>query len=156
MQKHLHKVFVSLKVRYVGRNWKTDKKAAAGVKNFRKLTGQKGGGPKQFFGKIAQLKTESERIDELKESLKFYGDKGSRDTLIELRLAEDCMALDARIYGVLKGVGVDVSPAAIFGCIEKELIRKVARPLGISGGQLDRILFKNYDSLLEDLKTKKA
>ena len=101
------------------------------------------------------MKTESERIDELKESLKFYGDKGSRDTLIELRLAENCMALDARIYGVLKGVGVDVSPAAIFGCIEKELIRKVAKPLGISGGQLDRILFKNYDHLLNNLESRK-
>ena len=150
MQKYLHKLFVTLGVRYVGRNWRVDKKAAAGVTNFRKL--MKEGGPKQFFQKIAKLETESERIESLQESLKFYGDKGSRDTLIELRLAENCMALDARIYGVLEGVGVKVSPDDIFRYVENELIRKVAKPLGVSGGQLDRILFKNYDTILKTLK----
>jgi hypothetical protein len=150
MQKHLHEVFVSLGVRYVGRNWKTDKKAAAGVKNFRKL--MKDGGPKQFFAKIAKYGTESERIKDLQESLKYYGDKGSRDTLIELRLAENCMALDARIYGVLEGVGVKASPADIFRHVENELIRKVAEPLGISGARLDRILFQNYKAILKALE----
>jgi hypothetical protein len=96
-----------------------------------------------------------ERIEGLRKSLQFYGNKGSRDTLIELRLAENCMALDVRIFGVLEGVGVKVSPDDIFRYVEEELIRKVARPLGITGGQLDRILFKNYNELLQDLKAKK-
>lgn len=152
LQKYLHKVFVNLGVRYVGRDWRTDKKAAAGVQNFRKLTGKEEGGPKQFFRKIAKYGKESERIEELKKSLKYYGDKGSRDTLIELRLAENCMALDARIYGVLEGVGVKVSPDDIFGYVQNELIQKVAKPLGVSGGQLDRILFKNYLQILKALK----
>ena len=119
LRKHLHRVFVSLGVRY------------------------------------AKYKTELERIEELRKSLQFYGNKGSRDTLIELRLAENCMALDVRIFGVLEGVGVKVSPDDIFRYVEEELIRKVARPLGITGGQLDRILFKNYNELLQDLKAKK-
>ena len=152
LQKYLHKVFVSLGVRYVGRNWRNDKKAAAGVKNFRRLMGKDEGGPKRFFAKIAKYGTESERIKGLQESLKYYGNKGSRDTAIELRLAENCMALDARIYGVLEGVGVKVSPDDIFGYVEHELIQKVAKPLGVSGGQLDRILFKNYDQILKALK----
>ena len=119
LRKHLHRVFVSLGVRY------------------------------------AKYKTELERIEGLRKSLQFYGNKGSRDTLIELRLAENCMALDVRIFGVLEGVGVKVSPDDIFRYVEEELIRKVARPLGITGGQLDRILFKNYNELLQDLKAKK-
>jgi hypothetical protein len=150
LQKYLHKVFVSLGVRYVGRDWRTDKKAAAGVKNFRILT--EAGGPKEFFRKIAKLEAEPDRIEALQKSLKFYGDKGARDTLIELRLAENCMALDARIYGVLEGVGVKVSPDDIFRYVENELIQKVAKPLGVSGGQLDRIFFKNYDTILKTLK----
>ena len=115
----------------------------------------KAGGPKAFFTEIAKYKTELERIEGLRKSLQFYGNKGSRDTLIELRLAENCMALDVRIFGVLEGVGVKVSPDDIFRYVEEELIRKVARPLGITGGQLDRILFKNYNELLQDLKAKK-
>ena len=46
------------------------------------------------------------------------------------------MALDARIFGVLKRVGVRVSPDDIYRQIEKELIEKVAEPLGISGARL--------------------
>jgi len=149
LQKHLHDVFVRLGVRFVGRNWRYDKKAAAAVKNFRVLMSK--GGPKQFFQEIDKCGTESERIEQLQKSLKYYGDKGSRDTAIELGLAENCMALDARIYGVLKGVGVDVSPENIFRSIESELIQKVATPLGISGGQLDRILFQNYQKILKAL-----
>lgn len=150
LQKYLHEIFVSLGVRYVGRNWRSDKKAAAGVKNFRKL--MKDGGPKRFFGDIAQYRTESERIKELQDSLKYFGNKGARDTLIELRLAENCMALDARIYGVLERVGVNVSPDDIFSYVENELIQKVAKPSGVSGALLDRILFKNYKAILKELK----
>lgn len=149
LQKHLHKVFVSLGVRYVGRNWRSDKKAAAGVKNFRIL--MKEGGPRQFFGNIAKCGTEPERIQRMQESLKYYGNKGARDTLIELRLAENCMALDARIYGVLNRVGVNVSPDDIFRYVENELIQKVANPLGVSGARLDRILYKNYTKILKEL-----
>jgi len=32
--------------------------------------------------------------------------------------------------------------------IEKELIEKVAKPSGLSGGELDRILFQNYGDIM--------
>lgn len=148
LQKYLHGVFVRLGVRYVGSNWKKDGKAAAAVKNFRRLT-QDGKSPREFFEQIARCKTEEEKIEALKRELRYYGDKGARDTLIELRSAKNCMALDARIYGVLKKVGVRVSPEDIFKQIEKELIQKVAAPLGISGAMLDRVLFQNYNRILK-------
>lgn len=148
LQKYLHGVFLDLGVRYVGNSRKNDRKAAAAMKNFRTLMGV--GGPKRFFQRIAERKTEQERIDTLQKELQYYGDKGARDTLIELRLAENCMALDARIYGVLKKVGVRVSPEDIFRQIERELIRKVATPLKISGAVLDRALFQNYTQILND------
>jgi hypothetical protein len=43
------------------------------------------------------------------------------------------MALDTRIFGVLKKVGVKVSPDDIYQQVERELSKKVAKPLGISG-----------------------
>lgn len=146
LRRYFHSVFVGLGVRYVGSNWRRDAKAAAAMKNFRTLT--RNGGPRKFFEQIEGFKTEGERIEALK-ALTFFGDKGARDTLIELRLAENCMALDARIYGVLRKVGVRVSPNDIFKQVEKELIKKVAWPVGISGAVLDRILFQNYTRILE-------
>jgi hypothetical protein len=149
LQRYLHKVFAGIGVRYAGRNWKKDTKAAAATKNFRKMT-KNVNRPREFFGRIAKCETEDQRIETLQNELKYYGNKGARDTLIDLRLAENCMALDARIYGVLKKVGVKVSPDDIFKQIERELINKVAKPLGISGAMLDRVLFQNYDRILED------
>ena len=148
LQKYLHRVFVKLRVRYVGRDWKSDRKAAAGMRNFRAL--EKAGGPREFFEELASKKSEEERIEALQGSMAYFGMKGARDTLIELGLAENCMALDVRIFGVLEKVGVRVSPVDIYRQIEKELIRKVAGPLGISGGRLDRILFQNYTRILKE------
>jgi hypothetical protein len=79
----------------------------------------------------------------------YCGDKGSRDTLIELRLATDCMALDTRIFRILEKVGVKVSPADIFEQLERELVRTVAKPLGLSGAQLDRIMFGHYSRIVK-------
>ncbi len=150
LQRYLHELFVKLNVRYVGTDWKKDWKSKASVKNFRILMAA--GGPKQFFqNQIASCKTEEKRIDILRATLKGYGNKSARDTLIELRLAENCMALDARIYGVLKKVRVKVSPDDIYKQIEKELREKVAEPLGIQAALLDRILFRKYADILKQL-----
>jgi hypothetical protein len=58
------------------------------------------------------------------------------------------MALDVRIFRLLERVGMRVSPEDMYRQIEKELISKVAKPLGISGAQLDRILFGKYREIL--------
>ena len=147
-QEYLHTLFANLDVRFSrGSSLKKDWKAVASVRNFKVLMEK--GGPRKFFQAIESCESEEARIVALKKLLKRYGDKGARDTLIELRLAENCMALDARIYGVLKKVGVKVSPDDIFRQIERELIRKVAAPLGMSGALLDRALFQNYSQILE-------
>ena len=79
----------------------------------------------------------------------YYGMKGCRDILIELRLARNCMALDVRIYGILASTGVLVSPDDVYRQVEIELVNKVAKPLGLSGGQLDRTLFNEYKAITE-------
>jgi hypothetical protein len=147
-QKYVHKLFAKLEVRFsLGSNWEKDWKAEASVRNFKVL--REAGGPRNFFRTIASCKTEEARIQALQKALKRYGNKGARDTLIALRLAENCMALDARIFGVLRKVGVKLSPTDIYKQLERELIEKVATPLRISGARLDRLLFQNYDRISE-------
>jgi hypothetical protein len=150
LQKYLHELFAQLGVRFsLGSTWKKDWKAAASARNFKVL--MDAGGPTRFFRGIASFKSENERIAVLQKALKRYGNKSARDTLIELRLAEDSMALDTRIFGVLKKVGVKVSPDDIYKQIETELREKVAERLGIRAALLDRILFKKYKDILGQL-----
>jgi hypothetical protein len=65
-------------------------------------------------------------------------------------VAKECLALDGRILGLLKRVGVEIKRGSLdrnYEKIEEELIEKIAAPNGLSGGQLDRILFQNYGDI---------
>jgi hypothetical protein len=153
LQKYLHEFLVGIGTRYVSKKkgWKQDKKAGAAVCNFRAL--MKAGGPKKFFKRVAALPTEKERIQFLsnRETFQYYGKKGARDTLIELGLAKECVALDARILGLLEKVGVEIKRGSLdrdYERIEGELIQKVAKPLNISGARLDRVLFQYNNQIV--------
>ena len=76
--------------------------------------------------------------------------KGCRDTLVELRLASDCMALDQRLKGIIGAVGARLPEPfeKHYETIEQELIERVAEPSGLTGGKLDRILFQNYGDIM--------
>jgi hypothetical protein len=87
--------------------------------------------------------------------LDSYGEKSARDTLIDLRLAKNCMALDSRITGLIQQLGAKGSLKLTrknYTLIEAELINKVAKPCMITGALLDRILFQQYDFILADIK----
>jgi hypothetical protein len=67
-----------------------------------------------------------------------------------MKSVEECLALDRRLNRILECVGAQV-PRSLnrhYEEIECELIRKVAEPNGLSGGELDRILFQNYGDIL--------
>jgi len=78
---------------------------------------------------VEALPTEPERIQFLRNKLQYYGKKGARDTLIDLGLAKECLALDARILGLLKKLGVEIKKGSLnrnYEKIECELITKVS------------------------------
>jgi hypothetical protein len=146
-RKVIHSVLRAIGTRYVGMS-SNNRKVDAALHNFNALANA--GGPKRFFKRVAAKKSTDERIAFLSEALAYYKKKGCRDTLIELCLASDCMALDQRLKRILECVGAKV-PRSIendFEEIESELIARVAKPSGLSGGQLDRILFQNYGDIL--------
>jgi hypothetical protein len=124
----------------------------AALYNFNALA--KAGGPRRFFRKVAAEKGTAARARYLSEHLKYYKNKGCRDILIELRLASDCMALDQRIRNILEGVGanIDGSLDRQYKQVEQELIKKVGRRSGLTGGQLDRLLFQNYGDIMVRLR----
>jgi hypothetical protein len=143
----IHNVLQAIGTRYVGTSSK-NRKVDAALHNFEVLANA--GGPRQFFKEIASMKSTKEKIDFLSGNLAFYKKKGCRDTLIELRLASNCLALDQRLRNILEGVGARV-PQSIdkhYEEIERELINRVAKPCGLSGGKLDRILFQNYGDIM--------
>jgi hypothetical protein len=96
------------------------------------------------------MKSVEERIKFLSQTLAFYKKKGCRDILIDLQLATDCLALDRRLNRILECVGAQV-PRSLnkhYEEIEMELIEKVAKPSGLSGGELDRAFFQNYGDIM--------
>jgi len=96
------------------------------------------------------MKPVEERIKFLTKTLAFYKKKGCRDILIDLRLATDSLALDRRLNRIVECLGAKV-PRSLnkhYEEIERELINKVAEPIGVSGGELDRALFQNYGDIL--------
>ncbi len=145
---HLYWILRAVGSRYAGKSLKKDRQSKAALHNFHVLTTP--GGPKRFFGRISKLRTETERIEALRQELKGYGPKSARDTAIELGLAKDCLALDIRLKKLLEAVGAQIKGISNRGA-EMALVRKLGRR-NLTGAQIDRILFQNYDKILADIK----
>ena len=147
-RQRIHIVLRAIGTRYVGKHSRRNKKVEAAVHNFQTLVAA--GGPRRFFHKVNSLDNLEARMKFLSQNLSFYKKKGTRDILIELGLANDCIALDQRLKQILQRVGAKV-PRSIdrqYEQIEQELICRVARPCHLSGGELDRILFQNYGDIM--------
>ena len=145
-RRRIHGVLLAIGTRYVGKK-APNRKVDAAVHNFNALN--KARGPRRFFEQVA-AKDKEARLKYLSDELKYYKKKGCRDIAIELRLATDCMALDQRLNNILEGLGakIDGSINSQYKEIERELINRVAKRSGLSGGQLDRVLFQNYGDIM--------
>jgi len=73
---------------------------------------------------------------------------------MEFGSINDAIALDSRVQTVLRKIGIKV-PKGLennqekYDRVEKELLEKICRPLGLSGVQFDRMIYKNYDNILQ-------
>lgn len=152
-RKLIHSVMHAIGTRYVGKSSR-NRKIDAALDNFDVL--EKAGGPKRFFKGVAAIEPTAAKIKFLRRNFAFYRKKSCRDTLIELGLAYDCIALDQRLKKILRCVGARVpnSVNKSYDRIEKELIERVAKPCHLSGGELDRILFQNSGDIMVRLACK--
>jgi hypothetical protein len=151
--KRIHIVLRAIGTRYVGKNSGKNKKVKAAIRNFQALL--EAGGPRQFFERVNSFENIGEKMGFLSQNLSYYKKKGTRDTLIDLGLATNCIALDQRLMQILQCVRAKV-PLSIdkhyidrhYEEIERELICRVATPCHLSGGELDHILFQNYGDIM--------
>ncbi len=150
-RQRIHQVLLAIGTRFVGKKTKNHKIDAA-VYNFNQL--DKAGGPVRFFADVAAKGDTEGKVKYLSKTLKFYKKKGCRDTLIELRLADDCIALDQRLMNILERVGVKLQGSLNqnYEDVERELTKRVAKRNKLSGGQLDRVLFRNYSDIMVRLR----
>ena len=149
-RERIHRVLQAIGTRYVGKKT-PNRKVEAAVHNFNALADA--GGPKKFFEKVAAKKNREAMVEYLSNELKYYKKKGCRDILIDLRLASDCLALDQRLKNILEGLGAKINGSinSQYEQIERELIDHVAEP-DLSGGQVDRILFRNFGDIMVRLR----
>jgi len=108
-------------------------------------------GPTGYLNELSLL-NENKRIERVMRDLSYIKLKGARDLLAELGLAYDVIALDSRILSVLRSFGADVpketpTDEREYKVIQQALLSHVCEPLGLTGVELDRILYWNYQDL---------
>jgi hypothetical protein len=72
---------------------------------------------------------------------------------MSLGVITEAIALDVRLQNVLRKVGIAV-PANLatsprtYDEFERSLLKEVCIPLGLSGIQLDKMIYQNYDDIM--------
>lgn len=148
--KAIHKRLRDAGVRYVTEDHNACKKSHAAAHNFDLL--ESFGGPANYFSKIAAIPEDTWRIAVIGDEFRFIRNKGARDLLIWLGLAENAIALDSRVQAALTRMGMSLPPDLAanktkYKSLERELLEKVCVPCSISGAHLDRILFYRWKEL---------
>jgi hypothetical protein len=129
-------------------------KTQALLHNFRQIS-KEANGPVGFLNKLANFQEDRDRVQYVIDSFKFIKNKGARDLLMELGMVRDALALDVRMQNVLGKLGIeypkDFSNPKVYDRVERDILLKVCKPLGISGMELDRILYQNYKEIMDTL-----
>ncbi|MCX7945349.1 MAG: hypothetical protein N2746_12650 [Deltaproteobacteria bacterium] len=155
IRKTIYEALRDLGVRYAGKDIKKCKKTQAltniilWLKKNRKT-------PKSLLVDISKKKSDDEKIDYLRKTFKgmyLGGEKSSRDFLIGLGLIKNSIAFDVRISNIFKKIGIKLpkNMEKYYKKVEEEVLEKICKPLNITGTQFDRILYNNYDDILEYL-----
>jgi len=147
----INHVLISVGTRYAQHNPNRCLKTQALVHNFRQVS-KEAGGPLGFLNKISNFQKDKDRIQFVIESFKFIKNKGARDLLMELGIVKDAIALDVRMQNILGKLEVtypkDISKTRIYNQVEADILLKICKPLGVSGVELDRILYQNYNEIM--------
>jgi hypothetical protein len=141
--------------RYASSSISKCRKTVALVHNLKAL--QNKGGPKIFMKTLSELKgpdADKKRIDCLMHDLQFLKSKSARDFLMELGLLTNAVAFDVRVKNVLNQIGI-ATPKGFENSVksydeaERDILTGICEPLGISGIELDRMLYQNYEEIMK-------
>ena len=108
-------------------------------------------GPKGYLRELTKI-PEGDRAQRIASDFSYIKLKGSRDLMAELGLARDAIAFDVRLLKILRLAGVAVAKnvqgnKAAYRSLQEALLRQICTPAGVTGVQLDRILFNNYGAI---------
>ena len=149
--KQIHSRLRKAGVRYASGVLADCRKTTAAAYNFKILASH--GGPHSYFEKVATVPLELWRVAVVGDDLAYIKNKGARDLLIGLGLVADAIAFDRRIVNVLLHLGATL-PSDVatnkprYKALESELLARVCKPCGVTGGHFDRILFKHYKEIV--------
>ena len=138
--------------RYARANPNKCLKSQALVHNLRQVS--KKGGTVSFLNELSQFREDKERIQFVFNSFKFIKNKVARDLLMELGIIKDAIALDVRIRNIFDKLEIlypkKFSNAKVYDQVETDILFKVCKPLGINGVELDRMLYQNYNEIMNN------
>ena len=138
--------------RYANKTLSKCMKTRALVTNFNYLK-KYNDGPIGFLNYISKIDNEKQRIRYVVNNFKYVKNKGARDLLMELGLIRNSIAIDVRIQNILKKMGIEISQDSLsnplrYEQIQKEIIEKICNPLDISRIAFDRMLYQNYEEIM--------
>jgi organic hydroperoxide reductase OsmC/OhrA len=121
--------------RYAGKQAEDCRKTAAILNNLRALA-QHSGGPRGFLRALEAQDSTEAMIKYVTRHLSYVRNKGARDLLTSgFGLATDRIALDSRVLGALRHLGIDVPEKAPadpeeYAALERWLLQEVCAPIG--------------------------
>lgn len=155
-KKTINQVLRAVGTRFASSKISKCKKTDALVHNFKILTKFKGG-PKDLLRRLSDFKGPNagkRRITYVMKIFSYIKSKGARDYLMELGLVQDAIALDVRIQNIFDKIGIIIPKGfennpKLYDEIENGILMKICKPLGITGVELDRILYQNYNDIIK-------
>lgn len=156
---HVHKLIRSIGSRYAGKKLETCKQTPAIVHNYHFIK-DNFGSPKTYLRHLEKNFSEKARYSKMKKELKYFGLKSCRDFLKDFGLAPNAIAFDSRLMNILQAIEPSIpntvrSNSCEYGELERILLEEVCKPLGITGSDLDSILFLNYEAIMRDVRNRR-
>jgi hypothetical protein len=151
----INRVLREVGTRYASSSISKCRKTAALVHNLKAI--QNKGGPKKFIKILSELKgpdADKKRIECLLKDFQFLKSKSARDFLMELGLLTNAVAFDVRVKNVLNKIGIATpkgfeNSAKSYDEAESDVLTGICQPLEISGIELDRMLYQNYEEIMK-------
>ncbi len=156
LRKKINQTLRAVGSRYAMTEYSKCLKTKALFHNFKVLLSTDGG-PKGFLAKLIELNGDEQRMWFLAKSFMYIKNKGARDLLMELGILENSIAFDTRIKNILEKLGF-VLPKGFeknpnqYAEVERDLLTKVCKPLGITGVEFDRMLYQNYEEIMREIR----
>ena len=153
VRKRVNQVLRAVGTRYASSDISKCRKTDALAHNLKMLKSFERG-PKGFLTELSRFSSDKQKMDYVMHALKYIKNKGARDLLMELGLVRNAIAFDSRIINVFHKIGIETpehfeTSSKLYDEVENDIISRICVPLGISGIELDRMLYQNYEGIMK-------